>query len=146
MGAESSAVPLDARAGESRAESDDHEGVPFGARPGETEECDVPDCGVRDCVATRGRCGAPARELGGQNATAAVGRSNCNVAGQGKPGGQETTASVGSSISSKICISARSACSLQSEDDQGPAILPMTNTRVSSKRAVCKRLPTMIQY
>src|SRR2546430_1972086 len=48
MGAESPAVPLDARAGQPRASGDHHEGLHGGARPREAERGDVPHGGVCD--------------------------------------------------------------------------------------------------
>jgi len=55
VGPESPAVPVDARAGESRAEGDDHEGVSVRAGFGEAKSRDVQDGRVRNCVTARCR-------------------------------------------------------------------------------------------
>src|SRR2546421_1924495 len=63
MGAESPAVPLDARAGESRAAGDHHESVRRGAGSGEAEGRDVPHGRVCDRAAAGGGGGAVTGEL-----------------------------------------------------------------------------------
>src|SRR2546426_577753 len=63
MGAESPAVPLDARAGESRAAGDHHESVRRGAGSGEAERRDIPHGRVCDRAAAGGGGGAATGEL-----------------------------------------------------------------------------------
>src|SRR5436309_1454561 len=63
MGAESPAVPLDARAGESRAAGDHHESVRRGAGSGEAEGRDVPHGRVCDRAAAGGGGGAATGQL-----------------------------------------------------------------------------------
>src|SRR2546425_13373677 len=77
-----SAIPLDARAGESRAQGHDYEGLSLGTRPGQGKESDVSDGSLRHCSSEGGGRGTPAWQLGavknklrrsgGQAANAAV--------------------------------------------------------------------------